>query len=99
MQQHYDIGQKAGVSIEEMRIIGENRLELLDGKISVVLEYAQAFVGGKVTNEIHQRLREKYNDKEIVGIAMLASHYLATAQMLFALEVPLEDEFVGWNPE
>jgi len=98
-QQHYDIGQKAGVSIEEMRIIGENRLELLDGKISVVLEYAQAFVRGKVTNEIHQRLREKYNDKEIVGIAMLASHYLATAQMLFALEVPLEDEFVGWNPE
>ena len=98
-QQHYDIGQKAGVSVEEMRIIGENRLELLDGKISVALEYAQAFVRGKVTNEIHQRLREKYNDKEIVGIAMLASHYLATAQMLFALEVPLEDEFVGWDPE
>ena len=98
-QQHYDIGHKAGVSIEEMRIIGENKLELLDEKISVALEYAQAFVRGKVTGEIHQKLRENYDDREIVGIAMLSSHYLATAEILFGLEVPLEDEFVGWNPE
>ena len=82
-----------------MRIIGENKLELLDEKISVALEYAQAFVKGKVTGEIHQKLRENYDDREIVGIAMLSSHYLATAEILFGLEVPLEDEFVGWNPE
>tara|TARA_A100001037_G_scaffold211088_1_gene189170 strand:+ start:1956 stop:2489 length:534 start_codon:yes stop_codon:yes gene_type:complete len=98
-QQHYDIGQKVGVSIEEMRIIGENKLELLGDKISVALEYAQAFVRGRVTDDIHQRLSENYDDREIVGIAMLSSHYLATAEMLSALDVPLEDKFVGWSPE
>tara|TARA_B110000116_G_scaffold270160_1_gene287593 strand:- start:130 stop:663 length:534 start_codon:yes stop_codon:yes gene_type:complete len=98
-QQHYDIGQKAGVSVEEMNIIGSGKLELLDEKIRVVLEYAQAFVKGEVTGEVHQKLKENYNDKEIVGIAMLSSHYLATARMLFALEVPLESDFVGWEPK
>ena len=98
-QQHYDIGQKVGVSIEEMNIIGSDKLELLDEKIRVVLEYSQAFVRGDVTEEIHQKLKENYNDKEIVGIVMLSSHYLATARMLFALEVPLEMDFVGWEPK
>ena len=32
-----------------------------------------------------------------MGVAMLASHYVATARTLDAMGVTPEDEFVGWT--
>lgn len=98
-QQHYDIGLDAGVTLEEMRAIGRDDLSAFDDRVRATLAYAQAFATGDVTDEAVAALGEWYDPAAVTGIGMLASHYVATASMLAGLAVPLEDEFVGWEPE
>ena len=97
-QQHYDIGQDEGVTLEEMRAIGAGELEFFDEDVRAALEYAAAFAHGDMSDDLHEALAGHYDDRTVAGIGMLASHYVATARMLEAFAVPLEDEFVGWEP-
>jgi len=46
----------------------------------------------------HDRLRAHYDVGTVVGIAMLVSHYVATARTLDAVDVEPETAFVGWTP-
>lgn len=98
-EQHVDIGYEAGVEPEAMRAIGGSELDSFDERTRAFLQYVQAFAGGDVTDEDHDRLARQFDDDAVVGIGMLASHYVATARFLAAFDVPLEnEEFVGWEP-
>ena len=46
----------------------------------------------------HVALAENADDATIVGATQIATHYLATARFIDALDVPLDGEFVGWRP-
>lgn len=98
-EQHVDIGYEADVTPEAMRAIGRGDFAYFDDRTQVVLEYVQAFAAGDVTDEIHERLAAHFEEDTVVGIGMLASHYVATARFLEGFGVPLEQEtFIGWEP-
>lgn len=98
-EQHIDIGYDADVTLEEIRAIGANNLSYFDEDIQTALEYTQAFAVNEVTDQLTDQLAKHYDDHTVVGIGMLASHYVATGYMLESFDVPLElDEFVGWEP-
>lgn len=97
-QQHYDIGLDAGVSLEEMRRIGRDELSAFDDRMRSTLEYAVGYAAGTVDDDDVTALGEYYDAETIVGIGMLASHYVGTERMLSGFDVPLESTFVGWEP-
>lgn len=98
-EQHVDIGDDEGVTGAEMRAIGSGNLDYFDDATAALLEYAQAFARNEVTDGVHEALEAHFDDRTVVGVGMLASHYVATGCMLEAFGVPLEEsEFVGWEP-
>jgi alkylhydroperoxidase family enzyme len=98
-EQHVDIGYEAGVSPDAMRAIGGDDLAFFDERTRAMLEYVQAFARREVTDDVHESLATHFDPGAVVGIGMLASHYVATAFALEAFAVELEgEEFVGWTP-
>lgn len=98
-EQHVDIGSEAGVSPEAIRAIGRGEHDYFDDRTRAVLAYVQAFATRSVDEAVHERLRSYFDSGTVVGIGMLASHYVATACFLDGFDVPLEAAtFVGWDP-
>lgn len=97
-QQHVELGREAGVTPEEIRAVGRDARDAFGERDRALLAYARAFVAGDVTDQVHDDVAEHYDDEAVTGLAMLAAHYLQTARVLDALDVPVEDEFVGWTP-
>jgi 4-carboxymuconolactone decarboxylase len=97
-QQHVDLGIKAGVTRPEIQAIGRDDLNAFEGRERALLVYTQAFATDGVTDEAHEAVAGQCDPETVTGLAMLASHYVATACVLDALAVPLEEEFVGWEP-
>lgn len=97
-QQHYDIGLAERVSVEEMRAIGRDDLSWFDDRLEATLAFVQAVATDDVTDDQVEALSAYYDDEAVAGICMLATHYVATARMLSGLDVPLESDFVGWEP-
>lgn len=98
-EQHVDIGYTADVSPKEIRAIGSGNVEYFDERTQAVLEYVRAFATNDVSDAVHQQLELHFDHETVVGIGMLASHYVATAFFLKGFEVPLEETtFVGWEP-
>lgn len=95
--QHVRLGREAGVANEEIRAISENDLAPLDDRDRALVEYGRAVALGEVTDEVHARMTEQFDDETVAGVAMLASHYVATARTLDAFGVEPEEEFVGWD--
>ncbi|MFB6171832.1 MAG: carboxymuconolactone decarboxylase family protein [Haloarculaceae archaeon] len=96
--QHVRIGRAVGVADEAIRAIGARDLDALDDRDRALAEYAGAVVLDEVTDPVHARMTEHFDDETVVGVAMLASHYVATGRTLDALGVEPEEEFVGWEP-
>lgn len=96
--QHVELGQDAGVSRDAIRRIGREEFDAFDPGERALLAYATAFATGDVTDAVHDALADHRGDDAVAGVAMLASHYVATARVLDGLDVPLEGEFVGWVP-
>lgn len=98
-QQHNVLASTRDVSEPEVRAIGRGDISQFSSRERAVMEYAAAVSQREVTDETADALGEYYDDRTIVAITVLASHYVETAYILDALDVPLEDEFVGWVPE
>ena len=100
--QHVDIGREAGLTDKGIAAIGREEYENFEGfddRDRTLLAYADAFARGEVTDAIHEDLAEFCEASTLTGVAMLCSHYVATARALDALVVPLEGSFVGWQPD
>lgn len=95
--QHVRLGREAGVTDEEINAISAGDLDALDDQDRALVEYARAVVLNEVTDEVHARLAEHFDTGTVVGVAMLASHYVATGRTLDALAVEPEEAFVGWE--
>lgn len=97
--QHVRLGRDAGITDDEIKRISHGDFDSFDPNEQAVLQYATAFSLTEVTDAIHNALADHYDTKTVVGTTMLCSHYIATAAALEALNVPIEDEFVGWDLE
>jgi len=97
--QHVEIGGEVGVSDAHVAAIGRDEYDQFDGREGALVSYAAAFARDEVTEAVHDALAEYCEASTIVGVAMLASHYVATARVLGSLSVSLEESFVGWYPK
>ncbi len=97
--QHVDIARSRGVSIAEMRAIGDGDLSPFAEEEFVLLQYAQAVSTGGVTDGIHDALGRHYSPAEIVAVGLLVDFYVGLCNYVAAVELPFEGgEFVGWAP-
>ncbi|ADJ16872.1 carboxymuconolactone decarboxylase family protein [Halalkalicoccus jeotgali] len=96
--QHVPIARNLGVSDADIEAITIENFDYFDDRRAALLRYVQAVAKGDVDNETYAALAEHVDKATIVGATQLATHYLATARFLDALEIPLEGEFVGWTP-
>lgn len=97
--QHVELGREAGVSLAAIRAVGREERDGFDDDERALLDYAAAFAVGEVTDEVSDALAAAYGEATVAAVAMLASHYVATARVLDGLDVPIEGEFVGWVPQ
>lgn len=97
--QHTEIAQDAGISRDELRAISREDYTEFGDSEQALLRYAAAFATGDMTDTVHAALAEEYDAKAVAGAAMLASHYVATARVLDAFDVPVESSFAGWDLE
>lgn len=96
--QHVEFGRDAGIDDAELRAIGRDDLNRFGPADHALLRYARAFAKRDVTDADHSALTEQFDLGTTTAVAMLASHYVATASVLDAMDVPLEGSFVGWEP-
>jgi alkylhydroperoxidase family enzyme len=93
--------ERAGLSKAEIRAIGARDTESMSPSKRALVEYAFELVReyGEVSDERHDQLATHYDDRTVVGVAMLASYYVFIQHAAAALGIPFEDEFVGWELE
>jgi alkylhydroperoxidase family enzyme len=98
-QQHVELGRSVGLSLETIRAIGREEWSSFDDRKRAMVSYVRAFLDRSVSEADYEALETFFDPSTVVGIGMVAAHYLATATLLDAWNVPLEGEFVGWRPE
>lgn len=97
--QHVSLGRDADITDDEIKRISNGDFDSFEPNEHALLEYASAFATDTVTDAIHDELADHYDTKTVVGTTMLCSHYIATAAALDAFDVPIEEEFIGWDLE
>lgn len=93
--------ERAGMSETTVRAIYDDKLEQLDRTYRLLVEYTAEYVSkhGAVSDELHDRLAEAYDESTVVGVVMLAGFYVSLSHEIEALGLELQDEFVGWRLE
>lgn len=97
--QHVPVAYDEGVSEDELAAIAEDRLDDLTDRTTVITTYAQAVIADDVDDATFEAAAEVLDDRTVVGVTLLATHYLATQRFISALEISLDDgeEFLGWS--
>ena len=99
--QHVNIAGDRGISAAEMRALAVDDHDPFSESERALIAYARAVVRGRVTDGLHDRLAEHFDDDAISGATCTAAGYLGLGRTIDALGVEIEegDEFVGWDPE
>jgi alkylhydroperoxidase family enzyme len=97
--QHVGLGREAGVTTDELRALARGDGTPLTEREQAVVRYAEAVAAGSVTGPLFAAAAEVTDTETIVGLTLLAGHYLLTARFLDALAVPTEAAFAGWLPD
>lgn len=97
--QHVPVARDEGIDDATIRAIGSEDDDALSDRDRAVVAFVRAQCRGGVTDEHHGGLAEHFDDAGVVAISRLAANYAGTADFIAALDVPLEEEFVGWTPE
>ncbi|MFC6838209.1 carboxymuconolactone decarboxylase family protein [Halomarina ordinaria] len=96
--QHVALGRAAGVTREELRGLARDDDTPFTEREQAVVRYARAVAAGTVTGPLFEAAEAVTDRETVVGLTLLAGHYLLTARFLDALAVPTDDPFVGWLP-
>lgn len=95
--QHVNVANIVDVPRDDVRAIGTRDLAGFDDREATLVRYARAVVDGEVDDAVFEDLAAEYDDEAVAGATALAAGYQALAQVIDALGVELEDEFVGWD--
>jgi len=95
--QHGRIALSAGLPAADVRAVGANALERFPEGEAALLAYVRAYLHGAVDDDLHDRLAAHYDADQIVGVGMLVGAYVIIARSMDALDVPIEEAFVGWD--
>lgn len=99
-QQHENVGSSVGLSPDEIAAIARDDRTPFNDVDRILMSYTRAAVRERVTDELHGALCEYFDDETVVGVATIASSYVAVALLVDALDIDFEsgDAFVGWDP-
>ena len=91
--------ERAGLSKKTILAISRENTHNMDDSTRVLVAYATEFVesAGNITEEIYEEIESRYEESTIVGITMLAGFYVSLVHEIRALNIELENEFVGWE--
>lgn len=95
--QHVSVAMDVGFERREILDIAEGEFAAFADNEAALLEYATAFTERNVSNDLHERLMDHYDASEIIGISMLAGYYINIDYVGDALQLDLEEEFIGWD--
>jgi 4-carboxymuconolactone decarboxylase len=95
--QHVRLGREAGLADAEINAISTGDLDELDDRDVALAAYARALALGDLRDGDQAHLLEHYEMGTVAGVAMLASHYVATGRTLDAFGIEPEESFVGWT--
>ena len=91
--QHEAMAKKAGISQAKIDLIKDwKESEAFDEKEKVVLALMEALIedGGKVSDELNERLKEHFNEAEYLELVMTGSFYTMVPRILLSLQIPIE---------
>jgi alkylhydroperoxidase family enzyme len=97
--QHARIALTVGIPAEELQELSRGNTGTFDSNERALIEYTDNFVEGTVTDEIHNTFLDHFDESTLVGVTQLAGYYLEIDRMGRALDLDLEEEFIGWEPE
>lgn len=97
--QHARIALTVGIPAAELRALSRGNKDTFAPDERTLIEYTERFVEGTVTDEIHGTFLDLCDESMLVGVTQLAGYYLAIDRMGRGLDLDLEEEFVGWEPE
>lgn len=95
--QHVRVALAEGLSPEEIRYVAEGQDEAFTDAEAALMSYVRSYADGDVSDADHEDLAEHYDNSTIVGIGSLVGMYLFIALLVDALDVDVEEEFVGWD--
>lgn len=97
--QHVRIGRQAGLSDERIAGLHHWRnTDLYSESERALLAYVDALgASDHPPQDVHDELAKHFDASTIVGINLLTGFYGMTAKYLAAMEVELEQPFVGWQ--
>lgn len=95
--QHGRIALSAGLPADDIRAVGANALERFDEDEAALLAYVHAYLTGAVDDDLHDRVSDGYDHATIVAVGMLAGTYATIVRSMDALDVPIEEGFIGWD--
>ncbi|MEF8840969.1 MAG: hypothetical protein V5A62_05015 [Haloarculaceae archaeon] len=96
---HARLAPVTGLDRAAIRAVGERRFEDLSARQEALAAYATAFAKRAVEDAHHGVLSEHLYPEAVVGVTMIASHFLAIAHVVDALDVDPEGRFAGWSLE
>lgn len=96
---HARLASDTGLDRSVIRAVGQRRYRDLSLRREALAAYAAAFADRSVDAACHQALTAHLDSRAVVGATMIASHFLAVAHVVDALDVDPEGPFVGWSLE
>jgi alkylhydroperoxidase family enzyme len=105
LQSEYEWNQRVRISLnegfttEEILAVSRNCLDQFDPADATLIEYTEAFIDGEVDSDLHDSMVAHFDTETIVAVGMLIGLYMTIERIETALELDLEEEFVGWELE
>lgn len=96
--QHVERGLESGVTSAEIRALGVDKLDELADEDRDIVKYVQAVAFDEVDDALFEAISARFDDRTVIGLTMLAGHYVMTARILSVFDIPTEGSFVGWQP-
>lgn len=97
--QHVLIAIDDVLTREEILAISCRRTDTFDAADAALVVYAIAFAEGDVENSTYETLAAHFDESTVLGTSLLLSYYVGIDFMGRALQLDLEEEFVGWQLE
>ncbi len=84
---------------ETISSIGKKEIDKFEKKEKILIKYINSFIYQDISDNIHNKLKNHCTDREIIAIGHLCCIYIGLAKFLKALDIPLEESFIGWKLE
>jgi alkylhydroperoxidase family enzyme len=94
--QHVRLSRAAGIEDREIRAVNAGDYAELPEPEPLLVRYAEAVVNDAVDETLQDLVDDAFDPATVVGVVMLATGYAGLALALSALDIELEDGFVGW---